>query len=137
MKEFVGSNDEFDLEVDWLNATSPAAKRALVGTVREYVSPADLPRIDAPKTMQVSAERICNNEGIAAVVLRTGNSVAIAEAIQLLRIDGEDTVASFEEGLDDGAPWHFDADCTALSGVSGPVPNAVELNRNPKERKAP
>jgi hypothetical protein len=52
--------------------------------------------------------------------------VAITEPIQLLRIDREDTVASFEEGLDDCASWHFDADGKAFYGFPRFLNNPVQ-----------
>ena len=83
--------------------------------------------------MHISAKRICKNKCVAAVVLRTGNCVAITEAIQLLRIDGKDAIASIEQSLDYCASWNFDAYRKAPSGFSGFFNNPVQklLNARP------
>ena len=43
------------------------------------------------------------DEGVAAVVLGARHGMAVAEAVQLLGVEGEDVQAAFEQGVDDGA----------------------------------
>lgn len=46
-------------------------------------------RLDAPEALSVSSQGACEHERVAGVVSCAGNGVTIAEAVYLLRIDGE------------------------------------------------
>ena len=67
-----------------------------------------------PEAAQIGAQRIGEDERVAAVVLGAGGREAVAEAIELLRIDGVNTEATRHEGLDDRTVRRLDGD---LDGV--------------------
>ncbi len=71
---------------------------------------ARIERLQAPEAAQIGAHRIGEDERVAAVVLGAGGREAVAEAIELLRIDGVDTEATRHEGLDDRTVRRLDGD---------------------------
>jgi hypothetical protein len=56
---------------------------------------------------------------VTPVILSTGHSKTIAEAIELLGIDGMDTKATFQQGFDHRAVWHLDRHGNGLGPGSG------------------
>jgi hypothetical protein len=58
----------------------------------------------------VGTQRVGEHERIASVVLGTGDRVAVAEPVQLLRVDGVHVEPAFDETLRDGAARDLDRD---------------------------
>src|SRR5215813_14303663 len=76
------------------------------------------------KTRLIGTERIGQDKGIAPVILGSGHTVTIPEAVELLRINRKDVEAAFEQPFDNRAPRHFDGhgDLLRLARRHGPQP---------------
>jgi hypothetical protein len=113
-------------ELEELREESMQLSPELVGEAPEFfvelrVDPAQLSEsndewlIDAefPEMVDIGAKRVRQDEGIEAVVLGAGHGMAVAEAVELLGIDGIDVNATLEQGFDDGAVGQLDGDGTS------------------------
>src|SRR5436190_18714563 len=69
---------------------------------------------------RVGAQGRGQHLGIATVVLAARRREAVAEAVELLGVDGVDVEAALEQRLDDGPVRHLDGDVD-LAGVDGPA----------------
>lgn len=67
-------------------------------------------RREVGKAVEVSAQGVGKDEGVEAVVLGAGHRVAVAEAVELLGVDGEDLDGGVLEGFDNRAMGDLDSD---------------------------
>jgi hypothetical protein len=64
-------------------------------------------RAQASERAPIGPHRIGEHEGVAPIVFRAGDGVAVPEAIELFRVQGEDVEAPSEQRIDDRAPGHL------------------------------
>jgi hypothetical protein len=69
------------------------------------------------KAMEVGSQGIGQDEGVAAVVLGTAHRMAVAESVDLFRVDGEDGDAALEKSFNDCPMGFFDGDRDAVGLV--------------------
>src|SRR6516164_2843121 len=84
----------------------------------------------APETVSIGAQRITQYESIAPVILGAGHAVAVAEAIELFRIDGVDVEAPLDQGLDHCAARNLDRDGDRSRIVSGQLIEPLRKRRD-------
>lgn len=65
---------------------------------------------ELPEVVGIGAKRVCENEGIEAVIFGAGHGMTVAEAVELLGIDGKNGKPSFEQGFDDRTVSQLDSD---------------------------
>jgi hypothetical protein len=66
-------------------------------------------RLEPPKAMPTGAQPVGEHEGVPAIVLCARHAEAVAEAVELLGVDGVHGKAALHQGLDDRAVRHLDA----------------------------
>ena len=81
--------------------------------------------IQAPKRPVVGSQGIGQRPGVAAVVLGAGRRPSVAEAVELLRVDGVEREAAFHHGLDNGSVRNFDGNSYGLRLCVGCVEEPV------------
>ena len=65
---------------------------------------------DLTEGRPIGPERGRQHEGVPTIVLRSGDSVTVPEAIELLRVDRVHVKASLHKRFDDGPPWNLKRD---------------------------
>ena len=72
--------------------------------------------LHAPEGWAIGTQGVCEDKGVAPIILGPGDRVPVAKAIELLGINREDMNAAREQGVDDGSAGHFDGhrDATGL-----------------------
>jgi hypothetical protein len=74
--------------------------------------------VEFAEEVEVGAEGVGEDVGVAAVILGAGEGVAVAEAVELLGVDGEDAALALEEEFDERAVGGFEGD-EDTGGVAG------------------
>ncbi len=99
-------------EVSDLRAEGDVVFDELAAGAQELTQGDDLRRwqLQALKAVAVGSESIGENKGVTAVILGTAHGVTVAEAVDLLGVDGENGDVALEKGLDHGAMRFFDGD---------------------------
>ena len=81
--------------------------------------------LQSTEAMAIGAQGAGEHMGVAAVVLGAGDGEAVAEAVELLGVDGMDGEALLEQGVDHGAVRHLDGNGDRLwrgaAGLHEPV----------------
>jgi hypothetical protein len=66
-----------------------------------YLNDQGMIGLHAAESGPVRPQRIGEDEGVAAIILRAGDAMAVAEAVELHRVEGEDVDAALQQGIDD------------------------------------
>ena len=77
-------------------------------------------RVDPPEVVKIGPQRVGEDAGVEAVVLGAAGREAVAEPVELLRVDRVDREPPVHEALDDRPVRDFDRHRNVRSGPSGP-----------------
>ncbi len=122
-------------EVSDLRAEGDVVFDELAAGAQELTQGDDLRRwqLQALKAVAVGSESIGENKGVTAVILGTAHGVTVAEAVDLLGVDGENSDAAVEKGFDHGPMRFLDRHCDAFGIVACKVQQPIEHCREPVE----
>jgi hypothetical protein len=73
-----------------------------------------LVELELPEVAAIGSKRVCLDESIEPVVLGAGHGVTIAEAVELLGIDGEDMKPALEQSLDHSTASQLDGNSASV-----------------------
>ena len=82
--------------------------------------------------MKIGPQRVGENAGVEAVVLGAGGREAVAEPVELLRVDRVDREPPVHEALDDRPVRDFDRHRNVRGGPSGPGGDPLDHLRQPR-----
>ena len=85
------------------------------------------------KAVAVGSESIGEHKRVTAVILGTAHRMPVAEAVDLLGVDGENGDAAVEQGLDDSPMGFFDRHRDAFGLFAREVQEPLERRREPVE----
>jgi len=91
-------------------------------------------RRERAKQVPIGAQRIGQHAGIEPVVLGARDGEAVAEAVELLRVEGEAPKAALKEGLDHRAARDLDGDPNNSGLGAGAANCRVQLGPPRHER---
>jgi hypothetical protein len=77
---------------------------------RAQLDEARIGDLQATEQMPIGPQPVGRNVRVASVVLGTGNTEAVAQAVELLGIDGVDGEAPIQQSIDDGPVRNLDGD---------------------------
>ena len=82
-------------------------------------------RIQAPESLVVGSQGIGQRPGVTAIVLGAGGRPPVAEAVELLRVDGVDRETAFHHRLDNGSVRNLDGNCDGMRLCVGCIKEPV------------
>ena len=82
-------------------------------------------QLQALKAVAVGSESIGEHKGVTPVILGAAHRMPVAEAVDLLGVDGENSDAAVKQGLDHRPMRFFDRHRDAFSMIAGEVQQPI------------